>query len=189
MKKGPFTIERRLIAKAKELLKLSNKSRKMTNVAPIVFDGKNWKKYITKVYGERHKKGLWMLDKFQRDIFKGKEYHPVKKTIEILHPVEGKLMRTYTLLSPHFMDTIIEFKVDLTPTQIKDLKNPGGRYHYTQINPMTNEKSRWVVDGTSLPFQHPPNLRRRIAARWSENAYAEGIRVLSSYMHKRKGLE
>lgn len=72
--------------------------------------------------------------------------------------------RTYSLLTPWMLDMVLEFKIDLDEIQIKRLREAGA----TMVSPITNEKTRWVMAGTSLVNNVPKERLLKMGKNWAE---------------------
>lgn len=97
-----------------------------------------------------------------------------KLRIELLGIIKDDYCRVYSLLTPWMLDMVIEFKTDLDLLQNKRLKEAGA----TMVSPLTDERSRWVIAGTSLVRERSVESLKRSAKLWAEDAYIIANRVL-----------
>lgn len=94
--------------------------------------------------------------------------------IELIGLVENDDFRTYSLLTPWMLDMIIEFRVDLDDIQIKRLKEAGA----SVVSPLTDEKSKWVIAGTSLVGDNSRDTLLIRGKIWADDVYVLASRIL-----------
>ena len=97
--------------------------------------------------------------------------------IRIVGLVERDEYRIYAITAPWMIDTIVEIMIKLNSKQKKKMK-------LTEIDPLTNEKSRWVSGGTSLTDKYDNNSAEITGKHWAENVRLEVERIIYSDIHK-----
>ena len=146
------------------------------------WSGKKWISGVVANYKEMQKEfekaSIFLNEKTGRESSLLKE----GLGIELIGLMEEEEFRIYSLLTPWVLDMIMEFKIDLDDVQIKRLKEAGA----SMVSPLTNEKSRWVMAGTSLVNQHPRDALIRMGKNWAENTYFFANRIIFK-LHDIKG--
>lgn len=160
----PSWLRRINVATLKEVDKTS--SRHSTDWS----NGK-WKKRVLINY-------KWMYEKHFKNPILMSMNHSVG--IKIINPIETEYFRVYAILTPWMLDCIVEFMIDLNKTQINIAEK---KLHITQVSPLTNEKTRWVMAGTSLVDRYTKKKAIDVGTHWSNNLLYDAFRIVHCDLH------